>query len=665
MRKPPLLNKKQRPKLIEGGHCSPSCQNFFDHFPKLLKKYAKISRMKYEKEYGVIVVGAGHAGVEAALAVARMGVPTLLLTISLNNIARMSCNPAIGGPGKSQIVREIDALGGEIAKATDATYLQLKMLNLSKGPAVHSLRAQSDIAEYINYMSKVLENQPLLDLKQGLVNELIMDGNKFLGVKTQEGFDYYGQALVLTTGTFLRGKIYTGMIETPAGRAGEPPAEKLTGSLNKHGIRTGRLKTGTPARIDAKTVDFSKMQKEPGMKKKEYFSFSTKEVKRKQVPCYLTYTNEETHQIILNNLDCSPLYGGMIDGVGPRYCPSIEDKVVRFRDKKQHQLFVEPEGAQTNELYLQGMNTSLPYDVQLKMIRSIKGLENAEIMRPGYAIAYDFIYPEQLNRSLALKDYQGLYSAGQINGTSGYEEAAGQGIVAGINAALFVQKNEPLVLTREESYIGTLIDDLITKEIREPYRMMTSRSEYRLYLRQDNADERLLEKGYAVGLVKEERYRQFKECQQRIKREQKHLKEQLLSPTKKVVELLHKEGESLNKPCSFFDFLKRHAVKYDFLEKLGYKKAEELSELEKEKLEIEVKYLEYIKKVKLQIARAAEQEQTSLQGLDYSKIKGLRNEAREKLKKIAPATIGQASRIAGVNPADIAILLVYLKATKK
>lgn len=623
--------------------------------------------MKYEKEYSVIVVGAGHAGIEAALAPARMGLSTLLLTINLNNVARMSCNPAIGGPGKSQMVREVDALGGEIAKAADATFLQLKMLNLSKGPAVHSLRAQSDIAEYIKYMTKALEQQPLLDIKQGMVTDLMMKGNKFVGVKTQEGFDYYGEVLVLTTGTFLRGKTYTGLIEIPAGRAGEPPAEKLTASLNKHGIRTGRLKTGTPARVDAKSVDFSKMHKEPGMKKKEYFSFSTKNVKRKQHPCYLTYTNEETHQIILNNLERSPLYGGsgMIDGVGARYCPSIEDKVVRFKDKKQHQLFIEPEGVDTNELYLQGLNTSLPYDVQLKMIRSIKGLEKAEIMRPGYAIAYDFIYPEQLNRSLALKDFQGLFSAGQINGTSGYEEAAGQGIVAGINAALYVQKKEPLVLVREESYIGTLIDDLITKEIREPYRMMTSRSEYRLYLRQDNADERLLEKGYLVGLVSEVRYREFKERQLRIKNEQKSLNKQLLSPTKKIVELLKKQGETLNKPCSFFDLLKRHTIKYDFLEQLGYKKEEELNELEKQKLEVEVKYLEYIKKVKLQIARAAEQENVSLSEIDYLQIKGLRNEAREKLKKIQPATIGQASRIAGVNPADISILLVYLKATKK
>ncbi len=618
--------------------------------------------MRYPEKYEIIVVGAGHAGIEAALASARMGRKTLLLTINLDTIGRMSCNPAIGGPGKSQLVREIDALGGEMAKAADCTYVQMKMLNLSKGPAVHSLRAQSDRWEYIRYMQNVLENTPGLDIKQGLATELILSGKKFSGVKTREGFDYYGKAVVITTGTFLRGRIFIGLHSTPAGRAGEFPAEELTKSLNKCGIKTGRLKTGTPARIDARSVDFSKMQYEPGMTKLKYFSFETKPEKREQLACHLTHTNKKTHQIILKNLDRSPLFQKMIDGVGPRYCPSIEDKVVRFKDKTSHQLFIEPEGKRTNELYVQGMSTSLPYDVQLKFLRTIKGLEKVEITRPGYAIDYDFVYPEQLEATLKIKKLQGVYTAGQINGTSGYEEAAAQGIVAGINAALWLAKKEPLVLTREDSYIGTMIDDLITKEIREPYRMMTSRSEYRLYLRQDNADSRLTEKGYQAGLISEKRYLEFQYREKRIKAEIENLKKQKINPDKNVQEKLKKIKEKLNQQTTFFNLLKRHTVEFELLVELGYTPIHEHSEIEKEKIEIEVSYQDYIQKVKEQIASVQKYADRKLRpDLDYKKFKGLSNEAKEKLQKIKPATIGQASRIDGVTPADISVLLIWLQ----
>lgn len=619
--------------------------------------------MRYPKTFEVIVIGAGHAGIEAALACARLKLDTLLLTINVDTVGRMSCNPAIGGPGKSQLVREIDALGGEMGKAADNTYVQMKMLNLSKGPAVHSLRAQSDRLEYISYMKQVLENTEHLFLKQGMATELIMKGKNFAGVKTQEGFDYYGKAVVITTGTFLRGRIFIGLKSTPAGRAGEFAAEDLTKSLNKIGIKTGRLKTGTPARIDAKTVDFSKMQKEPGMEKLKYFSFETTNIIRRQIPCYLTHTNAQTHKVILSNLDRSPLYQKMIDGIGPRYCPSIEDKVVRFKDKKSHQLFIEPEGYNTNELYVQGMSTSLPYDIQLKFLRTIKGLEKVEITRPGYAIAYDFVFPEQLERTLKIKKVQGIYTAGQINGTSGYEEAAAQGIVAGINAALWLQKKEPLLLAREDSYIGTLIDDLITKEIREPYRMMTSRSEYRLYLRQDNADSRLLEKGYQVGLVSKQKYQNFKNREKKISHEIENLKKNKLSPNKKTLAILNTIGENLNQPTSYFNLLKRARVDLNFLNKLEYSYVNySLTDLEKEKIEIEVKYFDYINKVREQIALAEKNENKKLnQAIPYLEIKGLSNEAKEKLNKIRPTTIGQASRIAGVSPADVSVLLIWLE----
>lgn len=624
--------------------------------------------MRYPKKYQLIVVGAGHAGIEAALAGARLGCETLLLSINLDTVGKMSCNPAIGGPGKSQLVREIDALGGEMGRAADNTFVQIKMLNLSKGPAVHSLRAQSDRTEYILYMKKLLENTPHLYLKQGMVTELIMDRKKFSGVKTREGFDYYAGAVVLTTGTFLRGRVFTGMHSFPAGRAGEFSAEDLTLSLNKIGIKTGRLKTGTPARIDARTVDFSKTSVEPGMDQPKYFSYGSEKIDRKQVPCHLTRTTLKTHKIILANLDRSPLYQKMIDGIGPRYCPSIEDKVVRFKDKDSHQLFIEPEGNNTNELYLQGMSSSLPYDVQLKFLRTIPGLEKVEITRPGYAIAYDFIYPEQLERTLKIKGFTGIYSAGQINGTSGYEEAAAQGLIAGINAALAQNKTkEPFVLTREESYIGTLIDDLITKEIREPYRMMTSRSEYRLFLRQDNADVRLMEKGFQLGLVTKEAYHNYQQREQKIRRELEHLKKTLIKPTKPVLEILNTVNEKLNQPSSCYNLLKRINVGFDILKKIGYQQINQgLTPLEIEKIEIETRYHDYILKVREQIAAASKHEYKKLNPqINYLEIKGLSNEAREKLQRIKPATIGQASRVAGVSPADISVLLVWMEAIRR
>lgn len=596
--------------------------------------------MKYEKEYSVIVVGAGHSGIEAALVCARLGLPTLLLTLNLDTIGKMSCNPAIGGPGKSQLVRELDALGGEMARAADATFLQLKMLNLSKGPAVHSLRAQSDRAEYSRYMKQLVENTAGLDVKQAEVTALITDGNKFRGVRTKMGFDYYARALVLTTGTFLRGEIYIGLESMPAGRAGEFPAAELTGSLNALGIRTGRLKTGTPPRIDRRTIDFAKIQEEPGLEEKHFFSFETQGSLRPQQPCYLVRTNPESHKIILANLNRSPLYQGLIQAVGARYCPSIEDKVVRFADKDSHHLFIEPEGAHTNEMYVQGFASSLPYDAQLKTLRTISGLENVEIMRPAYAIAYDFIFPEQIDRSLRLKDFSGIYTAGQINGTSGYEEAAAQGFVAGVNAAHFALGKEPFVLTREESYIGTLIDDLITKEIREPYRMMTSRSEYRLFLRQDNAEDRLLAKGRELGLISEARWQNYLESRKKIDAEKEKLKKFKTQNT------------------TAYELLKRPQV---FLKDLAeYSCA--LTPLEIEKLEIEIKYSGYLADIQQQIKQAKEAEKRKLPpDFDYSAIQGLRKEAREKLQKIQPETIGQAGRIAGVNPADIAVLLVWLK----
>jgi len=585
--------------------------------------------IRYPKEYDVIVIGAGHAGCEAALASARIGCRTLLLTMNCDTIALMSCNPAVGGPAKSQLVSEIDALGGEMGMCTDKTYLQMKMLNTAKGPAVHSLRAQSDKKLYNITMKKTVEEQENLNLKQDLAEEILVNSKKQVeGVRTRLDVIYCCRAVVVCSGTFLNGVIHVGLKQMEAGRAGEFPAKGLSGSLKKIGFKLGRLKTGTTPRLDRRSIDLSKMTLQPGDEPLKLFSFiweygelgmevpENPQTKLDQVPCHLTYTNKKTHELILANLDRSPLYQGRIKGIGPRYCPSIEDKVVRFKDRDKHQVFIEPEGRATMEMYTQGMNTSLPEDVQREMLRTMEGLEKVEIIRPGYAIEYDFVYPSQLQRTLETKEIPGLFLAGQVNGTSGYEEAAAQGIVAGVNAALKVKGREPLILRRDDSYIGTLIDDLITKEIEEPYRMMTSRSEYRLLLRQDNADLRLTEKGYKAGLIPDIRYRFFKK-------------------KKEMIEKGMENGSGHN---------------------------EHLPGNVARQVEIHIKYEGYIKRQLKQIERFKDLEDRLIpSGLDYLKLPGLSREAQIKLDKIRPVSIGQASRIAGVNPADMSVLLIHLK----
>lgn len=624
--------------------------------------------MTYEADsVDVIVVGAGHAGCEAALASARMGMSTIIFAISLDSIAMMPCNPSIGGSSKGHLVREIDALGGEMGKNIDKTFLQSKMLNTGKGPAVHSLRVQADKFQYSNQMKMTLEATPNLLVRQAEVVKIITQDNKVIAVQTTSGAVYKCKAVVLCTGTYLKARCLYGDTIVYSGPNGLKAANELTDNLKQLGISIMRFKTGTPARIDKKSVDFSKMDIQNGDEKIVPFSFETNpdDIQRQQIPCWLTYTNDETHQIIKQNLDRSPMYSGIIEGTGTRYCPSIEDKIVRFSDKPRHQVFIEPEGEYTDELYVQGMSTSLPEDVQVAMYRTLPGLENCQFMRTGYAIEYDCIDATELKLSLEFKNIHGLFSAGQLNGSSGYEEAAAQGIIGGINAALYVQNKEAFILNRADGYIGVLIDDLVTKGTKEPYRMMTSRSEYRLLLRQDNADIRLTPKSYNIGLASEARYKKVIEKIQLSDEEIERVKSTNIPPTDKVNNFLEKNNSSpIKTGVKLLELLKRTELSYEKLAEIDEQRPK-LNEAVKEQVEIQIRYEGYIKRQMQQVEQFKKLEKRLLpQDFDYSQIKGLRLEAQQKLNKIKPVSIAHASRISGVSPADISVLLVYFEKLK-
>ncbi|CCZ05025.1 tRNA uridine 5-carboxymethylaminomethyl modification enzyme MnmG [Eubacterium sp. CAG:603] len=616
------------------------------------------------EEYDIVVVGAGHAGCEASLACARMGLNTIMFTVSVDSIALMPCNPNIGGSSKGHLVREIDALGGEMGKNIDKTFIQSKMLNVSKGPAVHSLRAQADKHNYTHEMRKTLENTDNLTIRQAEVTELIVEDGVIKGVKTFSGATYYAKAVVLCTGTYLKARCIYGDVSNPTGPNGLQPANHLTDSLKANGIEMFRFKTGTPARADKRSIDFSKMEEQFGDKRVVPFSFSTdpESVQKEQVSCWLTYTNEETHKIIRDNLDRSPLFSGMIEGTGPRYCPSIEDKVVKFADKDRHQVFIEPEGLYTNEMYLGGMSSSLPEDVQYAMYRTVKGLENVKIVRNAYAIEYDCINPMQLKPTLEFKKIKGLFSGGQFNGSSGYEEAAAQGILAGINAGLSVKGEEQVILDRSQAYLGVLVDDLVTKENHEPYRMMTSRAEYRLLLRQDNADLRLSEIGHRVGLVSDEMYEKVCNKKRLIEEEIDRLNKINVGANPKMQEFLEAHNSTpLKTGTTLAELIKRPELDYDMLAEFDSERKELPNDVI-EQININIKYDGYIRRQMKQVEQYKKLENKKIsEEIDYDDVKSLRNEARQKLKLCKPISIGQASRISGVTPADISVLLVYIE----
>lgn len=614
-------------------------------------------------KYDIIVVGAGHAGCEAAIACAKLGAKVLLATLNVEHIALMPCNPAVGGPAKSTLVREIDALGGVMGEVADATYIQMKMLNSSKGPAVRALRAQSDKRQYMDCMRNIIENNENIYVRQACITDLLVENDKIIGAVDEFGIEYSTGAVVLTTGTSLNGRIFVGLRSYSAGRLGEKAAYGLSESLIKHGINIKKLKTGTPPRVDKRTIDYSKMDLQPGDETLHFYSFRPNRPVRPQYPCYLTRTNEETHKIIRENLDKSPMFQGLIHGVGPRYCPSIEDKVVRFSENPSHHIFIEPEGLGTYEVYIQGFSSSLPADVQVKMLRTLPGLEHAHVIKPAYAVEYDYVPAVQTTHSLMSKKIKGLFFGGQINGTSGYEEAAAQGLIAGINAYNYLNNSELLELSRSSSYIGTLIDDLVTKDIQDPYRMLTSRSEYRLLLRQDNADARLTPIGKKVGLIDDTQYKVFTDKQEAIEREMARIKDAKISATEEVNQVLAKVGQSLDRGIKIAELLKRPDIDYNVIKEIDAETRELNIPFDvAEQVEILTKYDGYLKRQEQQVKEAGKLDKFKIpEDIDYSNIEHISSETKDKLSKIRPKTLAQASRIGGVKPADISILMVMLE----